>query len=111
MSILGPWESDREKKALRPRVDLRERSRLALKALSIFLAYRWFEVQELSGAAAAAAFAGAVAALSAIELVWLRSTTQRERIFTKTKEQAVRVNLIALGLSVLALVAAVSRLR
>ncbi|HEV2754651.1 MAG TPA: hypothetical protein VG318_02590 [Actinomycetota bacterium] len=104
------WQRDREKKALRPPLDLRERSRLALKVLTVFLAYRWFEVQELSGAAAATAFAAAVGMLSAIELLWLRTTTPRERIFTRTKRGAVTLHAVTLAASIAAVVAAVPRL-
>ncbi|MDQ3914062.1 MAG: hypothetical protein M3323_01840 [Actinomycetota bacterium] len=110
MRRLRPWEGDREKKALRPPLDLRERLRLALKVLVVFLAYRWFEDQELSGTAAATAFAAAVGMLSAIELVWLRSSTQRERIFTRTKRAATIVHGLALAASLAALLFTVPRL-
>lgn len=106
----GWYQSQREKKALRPPLDLRERRRLALKVLAVFLAYRWFEEQTISGAAAAAAFAGAVGALSVIELVSLRTTTPRERIFTRTRRGAVILHATVLALSLAALVAAVPRL-
>ena len=107
----GPWwQSDAEKKALRPPLDLRERLRLALKVVAVFGAYRWFELQELSGAAAAIAFAGAMGTLSAIELVWLRTSTQRERIFTRTRRQAVILHVATLVISVAAVLAAAPRL-
>ncbi|MFN2587165.1 MAG: hypothetical protein ABR613_03455 [Actinomycetota bacterium] len=110
MKSLRPWETDREKKALRPPLDLRERLRLALKVLAVFLAYRWFEEQELSAPAAATAFAAAVGALSAIELVWLRTSAQRERIFTRTRREATILHAATLALAAVALLATVPRL-
>lgn len=107
---LRPWERDREKTALRPPLDLRERARLGLKVPVPFLAYRWFEDQPLSGAAALVAFAAAAGVLSLIELLWLRSTTPRERIFTKTRRQAFGLHAGTVAVAAAAVVAAVPRL-
>ena len=93
-----------------PPLDLRERSRLALKVIVVFASYRWFEQQALSGAAAAAAFAAAVGTLSAIELLWLRRSKQSERIFTRTRRQALILHVTTLALAAVALLAAVPRL-
>lgn len=105
-----PWERDREKRSMLPPLDLRERSRLALKVVVVFVSYRWFEERALSGAAAATAFAAALGALSAIELLWLRRSKQSERIFTRTRRQAVVLHVTTLALAGLALLAAVPRL-
>jgi hypothetical protein len=107
---LPQWEDDREKRALRPPLDLRERARLGLKVPVPFLAYLWFQAQPISGAAALTAFAAAVGILSLVELAWLRSTSPRERIFTRTKEQAVRLHAGTVAAAVVALVYAVPRL-
>ncbi len=106
-----PWEikDDPEKRALRPPLDLRERLRLGLKVPIPFVAYLWFQ-NDQSATSALVAFAAAVGALSAIELVWLRTTTQAERIFTKTKRGAVVLHVTVLAASVAALVAAIPRL-
>ena len=106
-----PWEirDDREKRALRPSLDRRERLRLALKVPLPFIAYLWFEQNE-SATAALVAFAGAVGGLSLIELLWLRTTTPAERIFTKTRRQAIALHVAVVVASAGALVAAVPRL-
>jgi hypothetical protein len=106
-----PWQiaDDAEKRAMRPPVDLRERLRLGLKVPIPFLAYLWFQVDQ-SGPRALAAFAAALGLLSLIELVWLRSTTPAERIFTKTRRQAVALHLSVIAASAAALVFAVPRL-
>ena len=92
-------------------MDLRERLRLGLKVPVPFLAYVWF-VQQVpqSGAAALCAFAGAVGALSAIELLWLRSTSPRERIFTRTRGQAVGLHAATVAAAAAALAGAIPRL-
>lgn len=106
-----PWQipDDKERRALMPRLDLRERLRLGLKVPVPFIAYLWFQ-NDQSGAAAAVAFAAAVGTLSLIELVWLRSTTQAERIFTKSRSQAVVLHVAVIVASAAALVAAIPRL-
>lgn len=93
-----------------PRLDLRERLRLALKVPVPFVAYIWFQTDQ-TAASALVAFAGAVGTLSAIELVWLRTTTPAERIFTKTKRQAVFLHVAVLAACAAALVVAIPRLR
>lgn len=95
---------------MRPRLDLRERLRLGLKVPIPFVAYLWFQ-QDQTAASALVAFAGAVGALSAIELLWLRTTTPAERIFTRTKRQALVLHVAVVAASVAALVAAIPRLR
>lgn len=104
-------EEDREKRALRPPLDLRERLRLGLKVPVPFVAYLWFQDQQpQSGAAALTAFAAALAVLSSIELLWLRTTTQSERIFTRTRRQAFWVHVSTVTAAAAALVYAVPRL-
>ena len=107
---LPRWERDREKRALLPPLDLRERLRLALKVTSVVVAYLWFQEQPISGAAAAVAFAAGVGVLSLIELLWLPRSTQRERIFTRTRRGAVVLHGFTLVAAAAALVAAVPRL-
>ncbi len=106
-----PWDlrDDPEKRAMRPALDLRERLRLALKVPLPFVAYLWFQ-QGQTAARALVAFAAAVGGLSLIELIWLRTTTQAERIFTKTRRQAVVLHVTVVVASAIALVAAVPRL-
>lgn len=106
-----PWQipDDPERRALRPSLDLRERLRLGLKVPVPFLAYLWFQSDQ-SGPRALVAFASAVGLLSLIELVWLRSTTPAERIFTKTRRGAVVLHVTVVAASVAAVVAAVPRL-
>ncbi|HYP24141.1 MAG TPA: hypothetical protein VEV43_11245 [Actinomycetota bacterium] len=107
-----PWQvpDDPERRAMMPRLDLRERLRLALKVPVPFVAYIWFQTDQ-TAASALVAFAGAVGTLSAIELVWLRTTTPAERIFTKTKRQAVFLHVAVLAACAAALVVAIPRLR
>lgn len=93
-----------------PRLDLRERLRLGLKVPVPFIAYLWFQADQ-TAARALVAFAAAVGVLSAIELVWLRSTTPAERIFTKTRRQAVVLHVAVLASCAAALVAGIPRLR
>lgn len=106
-----PWqiEDDAEKRAMRPSLDLRERLRLGLKVPVPFIAYLWFQ-NDQSGPSAAVAFASAVGALSLIELAWLRTTTQAERIFTKTRRQAVVLHAVVVIASAAALLVAIPRL-
>lgn len=106
-----PWElrADKERRALLPVMDLRERLRLALKVPTPFVAYLWFQAEQ-SRPRALVAFAAAVGVLSLIELVWLRTTTPRERIFTKTKRQAVVLHVAVVAASASALVLAIPRL-
>ena len=94
-----------------PPLDLRERLRLGLKVPVPFVAYLWFETTHQTAASALVAFAAAVGVLSVIELVWLRTTTPSERIFTKTKRQAVVLHVIVLAASAAALLLAIPRLR
>ncbi len=107
-----PWQikDDPERRAMMPRLDLRERLRLGLKVPIPFLAYLWFQADQ-TAARALVAFAAAVGLLSAIELVWLRSTTPAERIFTKTRRQAIVLHVAVLAACVAALVAGIPRLR
>jgi hypothetical protein len=107
-----PWQvkDDPERRAMMPRLDLRERLRLGLKVPVPFIAYLWFQ-QDQTAAAALVAFAGAVGILSAIELAWLRTTTPAERIFTKTKRQAIVLHVAVLAASAVALVLGIPRLR
>ena len=93
-----------------PRLDLRERLRLGLKVPIPFVAYMWFQADQ-TGARALVAFAAAVGLLSAIELVWLRTTTPSERIFTKTKRGAVTLHVAVLAACAAALVLGIPRLR
>lgn len=102
-------QDDPEKRALRPRLDVRERLRLALKVPLPFLAYIWFQ-QDQTAASALVAFAAAVGGLSLIELIWLRTTTPAERIFTKTRRQAVVLHLAVVAASATALLLAIPRL-
>jgi hypothetical protein len=96
---------------MRPALDLRERLRLGLKVPVPFLAYLWFENRpEETAAGALVAFAAAVGALSLIELVWLPSSTQAERIFTKTRRSAVVLHVTTVLASAAALLYAVPRL-
>ena len=92
------------------RLDLRERVRLGLKVPVPFIAYLWFQADQ-TAARALVAFAAAVGTLSAIELVWLRTTTPVERIFTKTKRQAVVLHVAVLAACVTALLLGIPRLR
>lgn len=107
-----PWQikDDAERRAMLPRLDLRERLRLGLKVPVPFIAYLWFQTDQ-TATQALVAFAAAVGTLSAIELVWLRSTTPAERIFTKTKRQAIVLHVAVLAASATALVSAIPRLR
>ena len=107
---LPGWEPDREKRALRPPLDLRERLRLAVKVAAVAVVYLWFQDQPASGAAAASAFAAGVGVLSLLELLWLIGTTPRERIFTRTRKQAVVLHAATVVLAAAALLAAVPRL-
>lgn len=93
-----------------PRLDLRERLRLGLKVPVPFIAYLWFQSSQ-TAPAALVAFSAAVGTLSAIELVWLRSTTPAERIFTKTKRQAAVLHTVVVVASAAALVFGIPRLR
>lgn len=93
-----------------PRLDLRERLRLGLKVPIPFVAYIWF-TRDQTAASALVAFAAAIGGLSAIELVWLRTTTPAERIFTKTKRQAIVLHVAVLAASAAALAFAIPRLR
>ncbi|HEX2294562.1 MAG TPA: hypothetical protein VHN37_04565 [Actinomycetota bacterium] len=106
-----PWDftDDDEKRAMRPRVDLRERLRLVLKVPVPFVAYLWFQSDQ-SRESALVAFAAAVGLLSAIELVFLRTTTPAERIFTKTRRQAAVLHTAVVAACAAALVYAVPRL-
>ena len=92
-----------------PAMDLRERLRLALKVPTPFIAYLWFQAEQ-SGPRALVAFTAAVGVLSLIELLWLRTTTPAERIFTKTKRQAVVLHVAVVAASAAALVLTVPRL-
>ena len=94
---------------MRPAVDLRERLRLALKVPVPFVAYLWFQSDQ-SRTSALVAFAAAVGLLSLIELFWLPTTTQAERIFTKTRRQAVVLHVAIVAASAAALVVAIPRL-
>lgn len=94
---------------MRPALDVRERLRLGLKVPVPFIAYLWFQMEQ-SGPRALVAFASAVGLLSAIELVWLRTTTQAERIFTKSKRQAIVLHVAVVAASAAALVLAIPRL-
>ncbi len=94
---------------MRPRVDVRERLRLALKVPLPFVAYLWFQ-QEQTATSALVAFAAAVGGLSLIELIWLRTTTPAERIFTKTRRQAVVLHVAVVAACAGALVTAIPRL-
>lgn len=107
-----PWDvkNDPERRAMMPRLDLRERLRLGLKVPVPFVAYLWFQADQ-TAARALVAFAAAVGLLSAIELVWLRTTTPSERIFTKTKRGAIVLHLSVLAACTAALVAGIPRLR
>lgn len=108
---LPQWDDDREKRALRPPLDLRERLRLGLKVPVPVVAYLWFQDQQpQSGPGALTAFAAAVGLLSLIELLWLRTTTQSERIFTRTRAQAVWLHSSTVVGAVVALLFAVPRL-
>lgn len=93
-----------------PKLDLRERLRLGLKVPVPFFAYLWFQADQ-TAARALVAFAAAIGLLSAVELVWLRNTTPAERIFTKTKRQAVVLHVAVLAASAAALVLGIPRLR
>jgi hypothetical protein len=106
-----PWQipDDPERKAMRPSLDFRERLRLGLKVPIPFVAYLWFQ-SEQSGPRALVAFASTLCLLSLIELVWLPSTTQAERIFTKTRRQAAVLHVTVVAASAAALVASVPRL-
>lgn len=106
-----PWHvpDDPERRAMMPRLDLRERLRLVLKVPVPFIAYLWFQSDQ-SATSALVAFAGATGTLSLIELVWLRTTTPAERIFTKTRRQAIVLHVAVVTASAAALVAAVPRL-
>jgi hypothetical protein len=95
---------------MRPALDRRERLRLGLKVPVPFVAYLWFQADQ-TVPRALVAFAAAVGLLSLIELVWLRTTTQAERIFTKTRRQAVVLHVTVVVASVAALLAAAPRLR
>ncbi len=96
---------------MQPPLDLRERLRLGLKVPTPFLAYLWFQNQEQQTAAGAlTAFAAAVGLLSLIELVWLRSSTPSERIFTKTRRGAIVLHVATVIASAAALLYAVPRL-
>ena len=92
-----------------PRLDVRERLRLGLKVPVPFLAYLWFQSDQ-TVERALVAFAAAVGLLSFIELFWLRSTTPAERIFTKTRRQALVLHVAVVAASAAALVVAVPRL-
>ncbi|HEX2058344.1 MAG TPA: hypothetical protein VHI71_08245 [Actinomycetota bacterium] len=94
---------------MRPRLDVRERLRLALKVPLPFIAYLWFQ-QDQTAASALVAFAAAVGGLSLIELIWLRTTTPAERIFTKTRRGAVVLHLVVVAASLIALLLAIPRL-
>jgi hypothetical protein len=109
--VKWPWDvqNDPERRAMMPRLDVRERLRLGLKVPVPFIAYLWFQTNE-TATSALVAFAAAVGALSAIELVWLRTTTPAERIFTKTKRQAVALHVAVLAAAATALVLALPRL-
>ncbi len=106
-----PWDlqDDPEKRAMRPAFDVRERLRLALKVPVPFVAYLWFQEAQ-SAPRALVAFAAALAALSSIELLFLRTTTQSERIFTRTRRGAVVLHVAVVAASVAALVEAIPRL-
>lgn len=101
--------TDKERRALQPRLDLRERARLGLKVPVPFVAYLWFQAEQGS-TRALVAFAAAVGVLSLIELLWLRTTTPAERIFTKTKRQAVVLHTATVAASAAALAFAIPRL-
>lgn len=94
---------------MRPRLDVRERLRLALKVPLPFVAYLWFQ-QDQTAVSALVAFAAAVGGLSLIELVWLRTTTPAERIFTKTRRQAVVLHVAVVIACATALVVTIPRL-
>lgn len=106
-----PWQvkDDPEWRAMMPRLDLRERLRLALKVPVPFIAYLWFQ-NDQTVPSALVAFAAATGTLSVIELVWLRTTTPAERIFTKTRRQAVVLHVAVVTASAAALVVAIPRL-
>lgn len=107
-----PWgEDDAEKRALQPPLDLRERLRLGLKVPIPFVAYLWFQAQSPeSGAALLTAFSASLGALSLVELVWLRRTSPRERIFTRTRGQAVLLHVAVLAGALGGLAYAIPRL-
>lgn len=94
---------------MRPALDVRERLRLVLKVPVPFVAYLWFQEAQ-SAPRALVAFAAAVGTLSLIELIWLRTTTQAERIFTRTKRGALVLNVAVVAASAAALVQAIPRL-
>jgi hypothetical protein len=95
---------------MRPPLDRRERLRLGLKVPAPFIAYLWFQGDQ-TVPRAFVAFAAAIGFLSVIELFWLRTTTQAERIFTKTRRQAVVLHVSVIAASAAALLATAPRLR
>ncbi|MDQ3957664.1 MAG: hypothetical protein M3273_05005 [Actinomycetota bacterium] len=105
-------QPDREKRASRPPLDLRERGRLALKFAVPVLAFSWFDARpvEDSGPALVVAFAGGAGAISLIELAFLTTSTQAERIFTRSRRQATILNAAVVVAAAAAILVAAPRL-